>query len=487
MSKTIEDRHLNARDKLLRDSFTPAESFLSWVLCISAIVVFCVPQPRSYWILGFLLITGALTPVILKTHESTHPFFVDFLWPKFWMLSAPIWLFLLQFLIGLTNQPFQHIELEGQSYQALAATKSWLPTTTAPESSWLPFLGFASMYLLSTNLYIIPKSRAFFEKSLPILCASAVALAVLGFVQFAIGANRSILTMGTGQLDFFGLFPYDGHWAAFASLWMACCVSISLLHLRYDDAPQFTQSVAPWYLTGAVLLGSSGLLVDARWPSALLLGSFGCMLLVFAANFRTFTQQNYRRSITTVVALAGIASITIAFLRWSTLAPTTADITLLQSSAKHIFLERPLFGWGVESYAHISPYFQSDLLEATNHQRAHSDALQALGEFGLFGAFLFPILCLYLVLRYLLGKHDIRLCNHLIYGCTSVVILSMVDTPFMSPAVYFSFFILFFSALRWSDLSRSRVDEVDARIAVVTDDRLRKVPVYSGPQNETFK
>ena len=47
--------------------------------------------------------------------------------------------------------------------------------------------------------------------------------------------------------------------------------------------------------------------------------------------------------------------------------------------------------------------------------------------------------------------------------------------------------MLFFSALRWTDLSRKSVDEVDAGSVVVTSSNLRRVPVYTGPKNEKFK
>ena len=54
----------------------------------------------------------------------------------------------------------------------------------------------------------------------------------------------------------------------------------------------------------------------------------------------------------------------------------------------------------------------------------------------------------------------------------------------MSPAVYFSFFTIFFISLRWADLSRNKIDEVDARRPqLITAETERRVPFF----NEQYK
>jgi hypothetical protein len=82
--------------------------------------------------------------------------------------------------------------------------------------------------------------------------------------------------------------------------------------------------------------------------------------------------------------------------------------------------------------------------------------------------------------RYFAGKHDIQLTNHLLIGCAAVLILTLCDSPFMSPSVFFSFFLLFFTAMRWADISRNKLDDLDAmRPQLATPASLRRVPFFT--------
>jgi hypothetical protein len=228
---------LRPRDKLLRDNFTPAEALLFGVTLIMASMVYWIGDPRSFWLLGSLLILGSLTPVILKTHEQTHPFFIDLLWPKFWICTAPAWIFLLQFIIGLTQNPLGTLALGELTFNIVQPVNIWRPSSAANSSTWLTIFGFVAIYLLTNTLYIVPKSRSYFERILPWLCSGAVLLGVFAYIQKGLGLTKPLFTSGTGANDFFAFFPYDGHWAAFASLWCCACFAMALLSTRYDDSP----------------------------------------------------------------------------------------------------------------------------------------------------------------------------------------------------------------------------------------------------------
>lgn len=476
------------RDKLLRDSFTPAESILFGVILLLCLTVYWLGDPRSFWLLGSLLILGCLTPVILKTHEHTHPFFVDLLWPKFWLCTAPAWVLALQFVLGLTQNPLATFNLGETSFHTLETVDTWRPTAAADAGTWLIMFGFCAAYILTTTLYMVPKSRSFFERLLPWLCFSAVIVVIFGYIQKGLGLSRPLFASGTGADDFFAFFPYDGHWAAFAILWCAACISMAQLSTRYDDSPQFIQSIGPWYLTGGALLGASGFLVEAPLPAALLLLTLSAMLLTVAVDFLAHSKDIHRTKIAMCSGLAASLSFAAGIIRIFQDGTFNSTTTALKQAAWEMFRDNPVFGWGIDSYAKLLPFYGSDTLLGQRSARATSDLLQFIAEFGLFGLFVAAGFMAAFIIRYIRGRHNIRLTNHLLIGCASVLVLACVDTPFMSPAVFVSFFVIFFSALRWAEVSRSKVDEVDAsRPQLVTPASQRRVPFFNKPYEDKEK
>ena len=441
-------------------------------------------DPRSFWLLGSLIIVGCLTPVILKTHEQTHPFFIDLLWPKFWICTMPAWIFSLQFIIGLTQNPLGKLAIGELIYNIILPVNIWRPSSSADSSTWVTIFGFVAIYLLTSTLYIVPKSRSYFERLLPWLCFGAVLVGVTGLIQKGLGLTKPLFTSGTGANDFFAYFPYDGHWAAFATLWCCACIAMALLSTRYDDSPPFIQSVGPWYLTGGLLLGASGLLVEALLPSAILLLTLSVMLLLVAVDFLANSKDMHRKSIALFSGLAACFSFAGGIVRVFQDNAYSADAIVLRSAAFNMFKANPIFGWGIDSYGKLLPFYSSDMLLGQRSERATSDLLQFLAEFGTFGALILLGFLIVLTLRHILRPHNARLTNHLLIGCGSVLILALCDSPFMSPAVYFSFFTIFFISLRWADLSRKKIDEVDARRPqLITAETERRVPFF----NEQYK
>lgn len=480
--------HILPRDKLLRDSFTPAETILFCVSLLLFSMVAWIGDPRSFWLLGSLLILGCLTPFILKTHEHTHPFFVDLLWPKFWLCSAPVWILTLQFVIGLTQNPLSTLTVNQQLFHTVEPIHIWRPTSAADSSSWLTLLGFGAAYLIASCLYIVPKSRSFFERLLPWLCLASVLVGVFGYLQKGLGRDAPFLIKGTGAGDFFAFFPYDGHWAAFAALWCCTCIAMALLSTRYDDSPDFIQSIGPWYLTGGILLGVSGFLVQARLPSAVLLLTLSVMLLIVAVDFLNHSKDTHRTSIAMSSGIAGCLGFASGIFRFFQDKGSPTDTAALRHAAFDLFQANPIFGWGIDSYQQLLPFYAHDSLLGQKSERAASDLLQFLAEFGLFGGLVVLGFFASFILRYILGPHNIRLTNHLWIGCAAVLILALGDSPFMSPAVFFSFLLIFFSALRWAEVSRNKIDEVDAaRPQLVTHESQRRVPFYTQTYQEKEK
>ncbi|MEM7790305.1 MAG: O-antigen ligase family protein [Verrucomicrobiota bacterium] len=486
--KAEEPQQIHPRDLLARDTFTAAESLLFYTILFVTIVLTWVSDPRSFWILGFAMILGGFCPIILKTHEATHPFFIDLLWPKFWLLTTPVWLLILQFCIGLYQQPMVEVETPDGTFFTIKPIQTWLPVSTITSTTWINLLGLCGIYLLAINVFLVPKSRAFFERLFPLLCLNATLIALYGYLQKSLGLATPFLTKGTGQLDFFAFYPYDGHWAAFALLWATVCTAMALHELRYlRDDEKFIESVGVWYLTGATLLGATGFAVQARLPAAILLFGFAGLMLLVAATFLAQTQDPQRRSIVFVSGFGSMIAFTGALFRLFQPDPYATSTKALREAAVQMFKDSPFFGWGIESFHLVVPFYADDQLLGQRYSRANSDFLQYLAELGIVGLSIPLAVVFILLIRYLRGRHNIHLTNHLMVGCFGLIVLACIDTPFMSPSVFYSFTLVYLIAFRWADLTRNKIDEVDARPTFVTPASERRIPFFKGRYEDNHK
>ena len=380
--------NIRIREQLLRDNFTPAESALFAVSLFLLLLVFCIGDPRSYWLLGSILILGCLTPVILKTHEQTHPFFIDLLWQRFWIASAPAWMILIQFTFGIFQDPYNTVIIGKSSYHTLDSINRWLPTSIFWKETYIIIVGLGSAYILAVLLYLIPKSRSFFERLLPWPCIGATLLAAYGFIQKGLGMTKPPLSGGTGSNDFFAFFPYDGHWAAFAMIWCCVCIAMSLLHVRYEENPQFIHSIAPWYLFGGILLGASALLVQAQLPALMLLFTLCIMLLFVVVEYLNNSNDAHSATIAGCCGIASSAAFSCGIIRIFQHNTFPEEKIDLQLAAWNMFKDNPIFGWGIDSYEKLLPFYGSDSLNSERFERATSDVLQLLAEFGIFSCFI---------------------------------------------------------------------------------------------------
>ena len=384
---TKVSRKLTERELLARDSFTPAELALYCSLILTFSVSVVAADPRSLWILGTAIIFAPLSIANIKFHEIVHPFQIDHLWLRYGLLLIPAFLIALQYIIGLMFPTTEIFQFKKEVFHILSEKSVWLPANTLPEkiTTTITLFGFISIFIITLNLFIIPKSLVFFNRLLPKLCFLAVSFAVLGLIQKGLKIDKPLFSNGTGQSDFFAYFPYDGHWAAFACLWCGVCSALAMQRVRIDTTRDFLQTQGPWYLTGALGSGFTGLFIDASGPGGLLLLFLSLMLFLIVLEFiRVGGDQNHN-SITLASTLGSCLFFATGIFRLFEVNPNIQYLSLLRDSALRLFLERPLFGWGFDSFSHAAPFFNDDRLLDSLNLSAQSDILQYLSEFGIFG------------------------------------------------------------------------------------------------------
>ena len=482
-----ETRPLTDREILVRDSFTSAELALYFTILVMYTVSVIAADPRSLWTIGVVLIFAPLSIANVKLHEIVHPFKIDHLWLRYGLLMLPATLIALQYIVGLIFPATETFQFKKQVFRILSEQSAWLPVNTIPGklTTTITLFGFISIFVVTLNLFIIPKSLIFFHRLLSKLCFLAATSAVFGLLLKGLKIVKPPFSNGTGQSDFFAYFPYDGHWAAFACLWCGVCAAFAMKNVRNDPDKDFLRTNGPWFLAGAVILGFTGVFIDASGPGAILLLFLSLMLLLLAIEFIRVGGDRNHNSITLLATLGSCLLFAVGIFRLFEPIPEIHHISLLRESALNLFLERPLFGWGFESFTHAAPFFNHDALLNSLNLSAQSDILQYLSEFGLFGCLTLFIFMLVLSLRYLRRKFESSFCNYLLLASLAILFMAAIDNPFMSPTVTLSFWIVLLCALRHADIEHKQVDQVDIEPPqLVSPASERRVPFFTGEQSE---
>jgi len=208
--------------------------------------------------------------------------------------------------------------------------------------------------------------------------------------------------------------------------------------------------------------------------------TYASMMLLVCVHFFTQPRDPNHRAIGCLSGLLAAGMLTAGVTRILQAPPRPESSGHLRQAAWEMFLDRPIFGWGVDSFGPLLPFYGSDFLLTDSYERSGCDALQLLAELGIVGMIPSIALVVFFVVHYLRGRHNIQFTNHLLIGLFAIGVLAFLDSPLMSPAVFYSFFSLLFIALRWADVTRKRADEVDApRPTLVTPQSLRRVPFFT--------
>ena len=152
-----------------------------------------------------------------------------------------------------------------------------------------------------------------------------------------------------------------------------------------------------------------------------------------------------------------------------------------------MFNDSPLFGWGINSFQKLAPYYNDASLLNQNYEAIPSSFINFLCEFGIIGTVIICLLPTILYIRYLKYKQNNSFSNILFFALFLIVLLGFFDNPFYSIPVAFSFWIIGFLSIRWAQLIYHRPDQVDTGENLITPDQLRKVPFVTNPKKEVFK
>ena len=86
----------------------------------------------------------------------------------------------------------------------------------------------------------------------------------------------------------------------------------------------------------------------------------------------------------------------------------------LKNSALEIFYQSPIFGWGIDAFQLLAPFYNDVQLLGDYHEIAPTGILSMLLEFGIFGTLIIALYAGFLLIRYSILKQENPFSNTLL-------------------------------------------------------------------------
>ena len=391
--------------------------------------------------------------------------------PLFWLLGILLpWITFGGLFYAAQYNPSHELLFPNNLFSPLIPLEhvTLLPTTPNPERSRLFLIFLLGLLCLPLNILTAPIKRKTIRSCMGLIVITAALLAISGAVMKLTGNPKLLGIIELREPIAFGSFFYKNHWAYFALLAAGCGMGLfHSIYARERATGHFPEKSVGIALLVLILLISIPL-AEARAASIVA----APLALAFLLSIFAPIRRRYPRRFILLCALSfcgsSIMLYTVAKPQLDRSIERTehqiesveaADYTTVKRLALYrdswrMIQEKPLWGWGFGSFIHIHPIYAGDEFYKPGfdypvaYEFAHSDPIQCLVEFGIFGScfLLFPLTVLYQVIN---SGRTKQISDKLLeIACCLILLASAVDMVFTSPSISTGLFICLCSILR---------------------------------------
>ena len=350
-----------------------------------------------------------------------------------------------------------------------------LPSTVNPAVTLGELAFGAGVYLAAFNLLLVVNNRRNLRRLLVFGAVNAVVLAVFGTIQKLSGQGFYFGAATSPNIRFFATFIYYNHWGAFMILWLATAAGLLFHHALNHRARDLWHSPFTAAALGVLFLAVTAPVSASRAATGM--AGFVVLLVLVQSVGRIALHRRAagRSAWLPVLSLLLIAALTLGAVGWLAKRSISEryedtrialgknqslldDRMALYRDTWTLAMQKPAFGWGLESYGTAFLLIRPRPLESgrqyeASYVEAHSDWLQSVAETGLVGTAL--LLMMGLVPLVSLPCASVRkpLVLYPLLGCATILLYAWMEFPFANGAVMITFWTLFFSALRYARLT----------------------------------
>ena len=391
----------------------------------------------------------------------------------------------LNLLVGasLLNPNFHAVTAWGTTTLVRGGDIPWLPSCANPTATASALWLSNCLYVSGFCVFIFLRQRRSLRRLLTLLVLNAGLLAVFGTLQKLSGSKGLYFDLiPSSNPTFFASFIYHNHWGSYVLLWL--CAALGLMwhftrraEARYRD---FWHSPALFFLAVALLLAVTPPLSSSRSCTLLMLLVLGGTTVHAMWHLRhqlSSAKASESASASTArllrIALPAFAALIALCAMFWLAAPiiqtrfetTRSQLATMQAEGSigsratlyrdtlRLACDRPLFGWGKDSYFTAFYHYNSQRPNSDHlpivYADAHSDWLQCFAELGAIGALLTALTALLPLKIASTGLLDSQLARYLLTGCALILLYAWVEFPFGNPALTHAWWLCFFVALRY--------------------------------------
>ncbi len=380
-------------------------------------------------------------------------------------------------LIACLSPSFRSVSLGMETMLVRIERPAWLPSSARPANAVYELWLFNALYLSAFNLLVLIRQRRALRSLLIFMGANALALAVFGTLQELTHSPGLFFGLvPSPQEFFFASFIYHNHWGSFAVLMTAAALGLVWYFARRREDRDFLHSPALTWIIIVLALAAAVPLSGSRSTSMLmllLLGGASLHVLARMVRRRRRFQESIFLPLAGAIATGALAAGCVWFVARDSIAVrfektreqlitmraegTVGSRAILYRDTLHMARDKLWFGWGTGSYPHVFQLYQTIKSNPIDrlpiyYADAHSDWLQSAAEHGLVGTALLG-LCALVPLAGLRTRHfSSPVAAYLLVGCGLVLLYAWVEFPFGNAAVVLSWWLCFFSAVRYARL-----------------------------------
>ena len=419
-----------------------------------------------WWGLPAVILTVLATWRRLQKREGLPPL-LRWLWPLL-LLDGLV-------LLSCLNPSLVRTTVRGaQVFVQHHPDSPWL-SSARPDLSLRELWLFNAIYLTAFNVAIIVRRRRMLRALLLIATANTLVLAVFGTFQKL--AHASGLFFGVQRSPnpaFFASFIYHNHWGALSLLSTAAALALLFHYSRLRESGGRRHSPTLFGLTATLLMAASVPLSTSRSCSVMLLLLLAGALFHWLRRIHRHARAGGRSPAVPAAIAVGafLVGIVAIYLLGEPVIEARVDKTReqieqiklhgglggreqLYGDTWRMAREKIWFGWGLESYATVFQTFNQQVSVegwVPFYAQAHSDWLQALAELGVAGTALVLLLGAVPLAALRRTGPTGALPGCLLAGCGLIALYAWVEFPFANPAVMLTFWLCFFTAIRYAQL-----------------------------------